>query len=242
MRVTYKLTLLSTVLILVAAACSDDDASSETVAATTVASTPAATDAPSTATTAVTPTTQGVLVTPLPADITETLTISDLRYSIDYPTGWFTRSEGSFTYIAQTEEQLLGQFDPVPPPAVAMDIGFDFRTVTFLRTIGLTAEDPTAQDLLEFNIRNFEWTDVRDVGEVEIFGTTAVVARVTDPDGGVAIQYMGVFPDGVLSDTSPDPGGEALIFIFWFGAPTAEEVDAFLPAWETMIESITVTE
>lgn len=123
-----------------------------------------------------------------------------------------------------------------------MGIGFDVRTITFLRTIGLTTEDPTPQDLLEFNIRSFDWTDVRDLGEVEIFGTTAVVARVTDPFGEVAIQYMGLLPAGALSDDSPDPDDEALIFLFGFGAPTAEEVDAFLPAWETVIESITATE
>lgn len=225
-------------LVLVAAACSDDDISSESIAGTAVT-----TAAPSTTTTTETPATQPVLITPLPSDITETLTIAGIRYSIDYPAGWFALSEGSITYIAQTEEQLRGRFEDPTPPAVAMSIGFDFRTVTFLRSIGLTAEDPTAQDLLEFNIRNFDWTDVRDMGEVEIFGTTAAVARVTDPDGDVAIQYQGVLMDGILSDTEfVDPGGEKLIFLFGFGAPTAEEVDAFLPAWETIIESITATE
>ena len=242
MRVTYKLTMLAAALVLVAAACSDDDASSETVAATTVASTSATTAAPSTTTTAATPTTQAVLITPLPADITETLTLAGLRYSIDYPAGWFTRSLGTITAIAQTEEQLESRFEDTVPPNVALGAGLDFRTITFLRTIGLTMDDPTAQDLLEFNIANFDWTDVRDMGEVEIFGTTAAVARVTDPDGDVAIQYQGVFPDGVLADTAPDPGDEKLIFLFGFSAPTADEVDAFLPAWETMIESITIIE
>ncbi len=231
MRVTYKLTLLGAALVLVAAACSDDDASSEVSAA----STSTTTAAPSTNTT---PTTEGVLATPLPADVTETYTIPGFGYSIDYPADWFVTTDDSFTLIAQTEEEFAARLpvkrttysvvDPIPP-AVALRISLDHRTVLFLQSIGLTSDDPTAQDLLEFNIDNFDWTVLRDLGEVEIFGTTAVVVRVTDPDGSFSIQYQGVLTDS----------GE--VFIFGFAGPTEESVDAFLPAWETMIESITAT-
>ena len=230
MRVTYKLTMLAAALVLVAAACSDDDSSSETVAATTVATTSTTAAAPSTSTAATAPTTEDVLATPLPADITETYTIPDIGYSIDYPAGWFVRTNAPVTFIAQTEEELESRFADPRPPNVALGMGFDHRTVLFLQSVGLTVDDPTPQDLLEFNISNFDWTVLEDMGEVEIFGTTAAVVRVTDPDGDVAIEYQGIHPES----------GE--IFLFGFSAPTEEQVDAFLPAWETIIESITAPE
>ncbi len=65
---------------------------------------------------------------------------------------------------------------------------------------------------------------------MEVFGTTALVVRVASPDGDFAINYQGVRPDT----------GEA--FLLGFGAPTEESLDAFLPAWEAMFESITAIE
>ena len=228
MGVTSKLTLLGAAIFLVAAACSDDDASPEVSAAATVATT-TATAAPTT--TAAPATTPAVLTeTPLPADVTETYTIPGFGYSIDYPVGWFAESRGPITVIAQTEAQLGERFsDPIGANR-ALSLGLDHRTVAFLQGIGLTSDDPTAQDLLEFNTSNFDWTVIGDQGEVEIFGTTAVVVRVTNPEGDFSIQYQGVRPD---TDE---------IFLFGFGAPTEEILDAFLPAWNAMIESITATE
>ena len=101
--------------------------------------------------------------------------------------------------------------------------------MAFLQSVGLTTDNPTAEDLLEFNTSNFDWTDVRDLGEAEVFGTTAVVVRVTTPDDDFAIEYQGVRPDT----------GEA--FLFGYGAPTEESLNAFLPAWEAMFQSITAT-
>ena len=111
-----------------------------------------------------------------------------------------------------------------------MGIALDHRPVAFLQGIGLAVEDPTAQDLLEFNISNFGWTDVGDTEEVEVFGTTAVVVRFVDRDGDLNIAYQ-----GVRRDTDD-------IFILTVGAPTEENLDAFLPTWEAMLESITATE
>ena len=230
MRATSKLTLLGAALVLIAAACGDDDSSPEVSAVPTVADTSTTTATPSTTTTASPSTTSAVLTeTPVVADVTETYTIPDFGFSIDYPVGWFVETRGSITVIAQTEEQLQAQFSDPPPPGVALGVNLDHRTVAFLQGIGLTADNPTPEDLLEFNTSNFDWTDVQDLGEVEVFGTTAAVARVTNPDGDFAIEYQGVHPD---------PGE---IFLFGFGAPTEESLDAFLPVWEAMIESITAS-
>ncbi len=164
------------------------------------------------------------------ADITETYTIPGFGFSIDYPAGWLVETQEPVTVITQTEEQLEAAFSDTRTPRIGPDVRIDHRTVAFLQDIGLTTDNPTAEDLLEFNTSNFTWTDVRDLGEVEVFGTTALVVRVANPDGDFSINYQGVRPDT----------GEA--FLFGFGAPTEESLDAFLPPWEAMFESITATE
>jgi hypothetical protein len=61
-------------------------------------------------------------------------------------------------------------------------------------------------------------------------GPVPLVVRVANPDGDFSINYQGVRPDT----------GEA--FLFGVGGPTEESLDAFLPAWEAMFESITAIE
>ena len=242
-RFTPKLILLGAALFLVAAACSDGDASPEVSAAATVASTSTTTATTTTTeasavaststTTATTATTEASAVpseTPSPAEVTETYTIPGFGYSIDYPIGWLAETRGSVTIIVQTEEQLQAGFSDADAAPVAVSVSLDHRTVAFLQGIGLTSDDPTAQDLLEFNTSNFGWTDIRDLGEEEVFGATAAVARVTNSAGGFSINYQGVRPDT----------GE--IFLLGLVAPTEESLDAFLPAWVAMFESIATTE
>jgi hypothetical protein len=231
MRVASKLTLVGTALLLVAAACSGDDDASPEVSTGATATNTSTTTAPSTTAAAAPSTTSAVLIeVPLPTAVTETYSIPGFGYSIDYPSGWFVETRGSVTIIAQTEEELEARFSDSNPPPEALGVGLDHRTVTFLQGIGLTSDDPTAEDLVEFNTNNFDWTDVRDLAEVEVFGATAIRVRVTNPEGGDSIQYQGVRPDN----------GE--IFLFGIEAATDESLDAFLPAWDAMFESITATE
>ena len=214
-RFASKLTLLGAALVLIAAACGGDDASPEVSAAATVVSTS---------------TTTAVLTQiPVVADVTETYTIPVFGFSIDYPVGWLVETREPVTVITQTEEQLEAAFSDTTTPGMGLGVNLDHRTVAFLQDIGLTTDNPTAEDMLEFNTSNFDWTDVRDLGEVEVFGATAVVVRVTNPEGDFSVVYQGVRPDT----------GE--VFLLAVGAPTEESLDAFLPAWEAMFESITAS-
>jgi hypothetical protein len=222
MRATSKLTLLGAALVLIAAACGDDDSSPEVSAVPTVADTSTTTATPSTTTAVVTE-------TPVVADVTETYTIPDFGFSIDYPVGWLVETREPVTVITQTEEQLEAAFSDTRTPSTGLGVNLDHRTVAFLQDIGLTADNPTAEDVLEFNTSNFDWTDVQDLGEVEVFGATALVVRVTNPEGDFSVVYQGVRPDT----------GE--VFLLAFGAPTEESLDAFLPVWEAMFESITAS-
>ncbi len=230
MRATSKLTLLGAALFLIAAACGDDDASAEVSAAATVANTTTTAAAPSTTTAAAPSTTSAVLTQiPVVADVTETYTIPGFGFSIDYPAGWFAETREPVTFITQTEEQLEAFFSDTSTPSTGLGVNLEHRTVAFLQDIGLTTDNPTAEDLLEFNTSNFDWTDVRDLEEVEVFGATALVVRVTQRNGEFSVVYQGVRPDT----------GEAFFLIY--GAPTEESLDAFLPVWEAMFESITAS-
>ena len=229
--------------VLAMAGCSDSNAgtsgtSTTTVTAetttTTAAETTTTTAAETTTTTVAPTTTTGAPAvaseTPSPAEVTETYTIPGFGYSIDYPNGWLVETRGSFTVIAQTEEEVQAAFSDANAAPGAVSVSLDYRTVAFLQDIGLTSDDPTAQDLLEFNTSNFGWTDIRDLGEEEVFGATAAVAGVTHSAGGFSINYQGARPDT----------GE--VFLLGLVAPTEENLAAFLPAWEAMLKSIATTE
>lgn len=221
-------------IILVASGCSSNDVASEAATdTTTVVATTSTTAAPDTTTTVVvttsttaapnTTTTVVAIEVPLPADVTETYSIPDFGYSIDYPASWFAETSEPQTGIVQIETDLFSDSNE------GLGVSLDHRTVSFLQSIGLVSDDPTAQDLLEFNT-TFDWTDVRELAEVEVFGGPAIRVRVTLPDGVESLQYQ-----GIRSGT-----GEA--FLFGFGAPNSEVFDEFLPTWAAMVESITATE
>jgi hypothetical protein len=237
MPIASKLMVFGAAISLVAAACGSDDASPEvsptaTVAPATTTTAATAATAPATTTTTApsTTTTVAPFETPSPADVTETYAIPGFGFSIDYPAGWAVDTRDPVTVIASSEEALQAGFSGSNPVPETVNITLDHRTVAFLQGIGLAAEDPTAQDLLEFNSNDFGWTDIGDPEEVEIFGTTAMVVRYVDPQGGFNLAYQGVRPD--VDD----------IFLLSVAAPTEENLDAFLPTWEAMLESITATE
>lgn len=163
-------------------------------------------------------------------ELTETHEITGFGYSIDYPSRWIARTGDTVTAIAETAYEVRQRFDNSDAPLTALRMSLDHRTVAFLQDLGLTVDNPSPEDLLEFNISEVGWTDVRDRTEVELFGAPAVAARIKANDtGNPFVVYQGVRPDT----------GE--IFLLTFGAPTDEELDAFLPVWEAMLRSIEAT-
>ena len=232
----WRLLVVLGVLVLVAVGCGDDDASPEASTETTATSTTTTTAAPATTTTAEPATTSATpLEVPLPTDVTETYEIPGFGYSIDYPSGWFVETRGTITLIASSEEVLAAGFSDSEPEEPIDGLGFrlDHRTVAFLQTLGLATDDPTAEDLLEFNNSldgSSDTADVRDQAEVEVFASPAIRVRSTGSLGGEFIAYQ-----GIRADTD-----EA--FLLSFGAPSGEILDEFLPTWDMMFESITATE
>lgn len=210
---------------LVLAACSGgDDASIATVQdgnGTTTATT----------NTSNTSTTAALSVEAAPAiELTQTHEITGFGYSIDYPSRWIALTSDTITAIAETAYEVRQRFDNSDAPLTALRVSLDHRTVAFLQDLGLTVDNPSPDDLLEFNISELGWTDVRGRTEVELFGAPAVAARIKESDtGNPGVVYQGVRPDT----------GE--IFLLGIGAPTDEELDAFLPVWEAMLRSIKAT-
>ena len=173
---------------LVVAACSgsDDAASTATDQVGAVTTTAVA----NTSTTA-TPPVEAVPV----IELTETYELPGFGYSIDYPSGWVVRTNGTQTAIAETEEQVAARLSDSTGLPGGVSVGLDHRTVAFLQGIELTTASPTPEDLLEFNISEFSWTKVRDQTEVELFGVPAVAAQANGPGGFATISYQGVRSD-----------------------------------------------
>jgi hypothetical protein len=109
-----------------------------------------------------------------------------------------------------------------PPPREGYEIGHDHRDMVFMRSIGL-GEEPTLQDLFEFNKDVFEWQEPVEVSESEAFGVPAVAARLCDTEG---CEYTLM---GFVNDEA---------FYLFTSAETEEELDAFLPTFEQMVASI----
>jgi hypothetical protein len=209
---------------LVVAACSGgDDAAS--IATTVQDGSGTTTATTNTSTTAALPVEAAPVI-----ELTQTHEITGFGYSIDYPSRWIARTGETVTAIAETAYEAQQRFSDSDAPLTAARVSIDHRTVAFLQGIGLTVDNPSPEDLLEFNISELGWTNVRDRTEVELFGAPAVAARIKDNDtGNPGVVYQGVRPDT----------GE--IFLVTFGAPTDEELDALLPVWEAMLLSIKTT-
>ncbi len=205
------------------------DTSSPSASSTTVDSptteAPTTTAAPSTAQ-AATPVVDPVM--PTPADITETYPFGDFGYSMDLDPSWVGQSRGSITIVAQNQAELTNQLAADTVPSTWVSVSFDHRSFEFMDGIGIGTDSPTNENLLAFNSTAFGWTTFEAQEEVELFGVTAIEVEGVS-NLGAYIAYQGVF-----ADTEE-------IFFLGVKARTSEELEAFRPAWEAMLATITAT-
>lgn len=159
-------------------------------------------------------------------ELTETHVVSDFEFSINYPSGWLADTRVPVTIISELEEdheQALRQADFT---VQGYQVTLDHRGIPFMQSIGLP-ESPTLDDLLELNRGFFDWQDSIEVTELEIFGVPAYSVETSD-DSIWGVALMGI------------RGDEA--FLFGFGAPSEAAKEAFMPTWDLMLQSITLTE
>ncbi len=191
---------------------------SSTTEAPTTAAPPAADAAP--------PVAEPVM--PTPADITETYPFGDFGYSIGLDPSWIGESRGSITIVAQNQAELNNQLAADTVPSTWVSVSFDHRSFEFMEGIGMGTDSPTTENLLAFNTTAFGWTTLEGREDVELFGTTAIKVEGVS-NLGAFIAYQGVF-----ADTEE-------IFFLGVKARTTEELEAFRPAWEAMLATVTAT-
>ncbi len=159
-------------------------------------------------------------------ELTETHVFSGFDFSVDYPAGWLTDTNAPASIISELEADHELSIQEADFNLQGYQVSFDHRDMPFMQELGLP-ENPTLDDLLELNRGFFEWDESIEVTEVEIFGVPAYRVETDDgSDWGVSL--MGIRVE------------EA--FLFGFGAPSEAAREAFLPTWDRMLESITLTE
>jgi hypothetical protein len=159
-------------------------------------------------------------------ELTETYVVSDFDFSVDYPSGWLADTLAPVTIISELEEDHELALQEADFDAKGYQVTLDHRDMPFMLSLGLP-ENPTLDDLLELNRGFFDWEESIEVTELEIFGVRAYSVEGNDgPTWGISL--MGI------------RGDEA--FLFGFGAPSEEARGAFMPTWDRMLQSITLTE
>lgn len=154
--------------------------------------------------------------------LSETYVITDFGYSIDLPAGWQGGTRSPVTILNELDEDHQRAFDDSYDPK-GISLSLDHRGMAFMRGIGLTAEEPSLEDILELNQGFFNWQEPFEVSETTIFDEPALVVSAQG-DEGFGVDYMGFKDDEV--------------FLFGFAAPTDEAREAFLVTWNQMVESI----
>ena len=143
-------------------------------------------------------------------------------FSIDFPEGWLAETRGTVTQISELEEDHDRAFRDDPFSPTGYRVSLDHRTMSFMRRIGLQ-ENSTLDDLLEFNADEFGW-QVSAVEETQIFGVSALRAKVVDELGVALDIFMGFIGDEV--------------FLFGLSAPSEDALEEFMSTWEEMLASI----
>ena len=143
-------------------------------------------------------------------------------FSIDFPEGWLAETRGTITQISELEEDHDRAFRDDPFSPTGYRVSLDHRTISFMRRIGLQ-ENSTLDDLLEFNADEFGW-QVSAVEETQIFGVSALRAKVVDELGVALDIFMGFIGDEV--------------FLFGLSAPSEDALEEFMSTWDEMLASI----
>jgi len=155
-------------------------------------------------------------------ELTETHTFGDFGFSIDYPRGWTATTEGFVSFIAQSDSDFIRRHD-FNRKVEGIVISLDHRPITFLRSIGFSADPPTLDALFAFNIGELTGMTNPGISDATIFGVPAIRSEYYETNW--EISYAGLIDD------------EA--FFFLIVAPSEEMLEDFKPTLEAMINSIT---
>ena len=158
---------------------------------------------------------------PLP-ELSERTSFAGFSFSIAHPSGWLVATDDPVTIINELAEDHETALQDERPPAIGYGVALDHRDMVFMRGLGLP-EEPTLQDLFELNSGFFEWTNSLQATETEVFDAPALAIKAQEGENWTQT-LMGFANE------------EA--FLLSLTAPTEEALDAFLPTWEKMLQSI----
>jgi hypothetical protein len=157
---------------------------------------------------------------PAPYPLTETYTLTEFGFTIDYPAGWHTGRDGPTTIICELEEDVRRlQIDNDTVSGYC--ILHEHRDMRFMRSIGLPV-DATIEDLFQFNSDFFGYQEP-EVSASTLFGAPAIQVITVD-ETGPTLELTGFLDD------------EA--FLLSLQAPTTDALDAFLPTWAAIVAAI----
>ena len=147
-------------------------------------------------------------------ELTETYVFPGFNFSIDHRAGWRTETRGTTTHITELEaDQGEGPVTGYMVHLMHQPAGPMFQGVE---------EAPTLEDLLEANIRFFQWEEPLEALDTEVFGVPAL-RSTTEEQYGWADIVVGF------------AGGRA--FLLALLAPSSDALSEFLPVWDQMLAS-----
>lgn len=145
----------------------------------------------------------------------------EFPWTMNYPEGWTTTVRNDATFFGGNPDVILEALRAEPISDVV--VIFDHKRIEDFRSEGLPA-DPTLDDLVDFNERQLEWEEIRERSETTIFGEPAIRTRVVNDAGESEISIQGFRGDE--------------FFLLDLLAPDEAALEAFLPTFEAMVESI----
>jgi hypothetical protein len=155
-------------------------------------------------------------------------TMAPTSFTIDYPDGWFADKSGRVTALNELEVDHQNAFEG-PFATQGYSVSLVFLRSQDLRELP-TASERTLEDLLAMNSTVYEYEDPVEISETSFLSWPALQVRTVDGMGN----HINSIP-GFLNEAKIEG------YIVTLAAPSAEALDAFLPAWEAMLGSITIT-
>lgn len=154
------------------------------------------------------------------SELDATFQFPGFGYQIDLPSTWETASAGTLSVLFEEPRAS----SPTEPGRIDRPvIFFEMLALDQMGQFGIGPAS-TARDLAELNVGQFDLGEPTDLGDFTLAGAPSASFRSTDRFGNHVVAVQGVL------------GGFA--YRLFFHAADAEQVDAYLPMWEAMLNSV----
>ena len=157
--------------------------------------------------------------------LTETLEISNSSFGfrIAYPAGWTTDRHQQVTVINELAADQQHAFDGT---FVTQGYSIRFESISLrqMRQLGLQPANATPEEFFQVNSQRYSYQQPVETADLTFLARPALRAQTVDGAGNAVSTVQGVI----------DGAG----YMLTLAAPSPEALDAFLPTWEQMLDSI----